>query len=277
MDYLATNRKTWDTRTDQHIGSSFYDVKGWLAGNTSLNSIELEILGDIKGKKVLHLMCHFGMDTLSMARMGAEVTGLDLSPRAIEEANKLAYKAGLEATFVNGDVYSAPDLIDEKFDIVFMSYGTIGWLPDIRQWGRVVVDFLKPGGRFVFAEFHPALWMLDEEYQFVKYRYFTGSDPIIDTEGTYTDVKEEKLQTMVSWNHGLADVINALHDQQPRAEHEDPRASAGLSLKHFEEYDYSPYPIFGEKEAVLAPGQWGIKGMERKLPLVYSLVMCKAS
>jgi hypothetical protein len=106
--------------------------------------------------------------------------------------------------------------------------------------------------------------MLDEEYQFVKYRYFTGSEAIIDTEGTYTDVKEEKLQTMVSWNHGLADVINALHDQN-------------LSLKHLEEYDYSPYPIFGEREAVLGPNQWGIKGMERKLPLVYSLVMERAS
>lgn len=262
MDYLDTNRQVWDTRTDQHLDSAFYDVEGWLAGKTSLKQIELDILGDLKGKRVLHLMCHFGQDTLSMARMGAEVTGLDLSPRAIEEARKLAEKAGLQATFVNADLYSAPEHIEGQFDIVFMSYGTVGWLPDIKKWGRVVGDFLKPGGKFIFAEFHPALWMLDEEYKLVKYRYFTGSPEIIDTEGTYTDVKEEKLQTMISWNHGLADVINALHDQQ-------------LSLKHLEEYDYSPYPIFGEKEVELAPGQWGIKGMERKLPLVYSLVMQK--
>jgi len=197
-----------------------------------------------------------------MARMGAEVTGLDLSPRAIEEARKLASKAGLEATFVNADLYSAPEHIKEQFDIVFMSYGTIGWLPDIKKWGSVVANFLKPGGKFVFAEFHPAYWMLSEDQLTVKYRYFTGSEAIIDEEGTYTDVKEEKIQTMVSWNHGLADVINALMDHQ-------------LSLKHFEEYDYSPYPIFGDNEVVLGPEQWGVKGMERKLPLVYSLVMQK--
>lgn len=262
MDYLDTNRTTWDNRTDQHIGSAFYDVEGWLAGATSLKQIELDIIGDVKGKRVLHLMCHFGQDTLSIARMGAEVTGLDLSPRAIEEARKLAEKAGLEATFVNADLYSAPQHIEGQFDMVFMSYGTVGWLPDIKKWGEVVGGFLKPGGKFVFAEFHPAFWMLDEDYQFVKYRYFTGGDDIVDTEGTYTDVEEEKPQTMVSWNHGMADVINALHDQQ-------------LSLKHIQEYDYSPYPIYGEKEVVLGPGQWGIRGMERKLPLVYSLVMQK--
>ena len=263
MDYLTTNRAAWDVRTAQHVTSDFYDVEGWLAGATSLKSIELELLGDVTGLRVLHLMCHFGQDTLSLKRLGAaSVVGLDLSPRAIAEARKLSERAGLEATFVEGDLYSAPERIDGQFDVVFMSYGTIGWLPDVEHWAEVVAGFVAPGGRFVFAEFHPALWMLDEDYRAIKYHYANHA-PIVEEEGTYTDVAEEKPQAMVTWNHGLGEVIGALLGQ-------------GLSLKHFAEYDYSPYAIFGERGAELGPGEWGIKGIERKLPLVYSLV-CERS
>ena len=204
-------------------------------------------------------MCHFGQDTLTIKRMGAAaVTGLDLSPRAILEASKLAARANLDATFVEADLYNAPNVIDGQFDVVFMSYGTIGWLPDINRWAEVVASFLAPGGRFVFAEFHPALWMLDEQHQLVKYSYFNDA-PIVDEEGTYTDVEEEQPQTMVTWNHGLGEVISALLDQK-------------LTLTHFDEYDYSPYAIFGDRGVEMAPGQWGVKGSERKLPLVFSLV-----
>ena len=263
MDYLELNRAAWDVRVDQHVDSDFYDVEGWLAGKTSLKGIELELLGDLTGLRVLHLMCHFGQDTLSLKRAGAAgVVGLDLSPRAIEEARRLAARAGLEATFVEGDFYRAPELIAGPFDVLFMSYGTIGWLPDIARWGEVVAGFLRPGGRFVFAEFHPALWMLDEEQARVKYRYF-GGEPIVETEGTYTDVAEERPQQMMSWNHGLGEVVGAL-------------MARGLSLKHFAEYDYSPYAIFGERGVEMAPGEWGVAGSERMLPLVYSLVMQKS-
>ena len=254
MDYLAINRAAWDVRTEQHLTSAFYDVEGFVAGENRLNSIELALLPhDLTGKTLCHLMCHFGMDTLSFARMGAEVTGLDLSPRAIEEARKLTARTGLEATFVNGDFYSAPELVDDTFDYVFMSYGTVGWLPDAQRWAEVVAKLLKPGGQFIIVDFHPALWMLDKEY-----RYANG-EAIIDEEGTYTDVEEERPQRMVSWNHGLGELIGALLGQQ-------------LTLKHFSEYDYSPYAIFGERGVEMAPGEWGIEEIERKLPLVYGIV-----
>ncbi len=258
-DYLSLNRAAWDTRTQQHLCSTFYDVDGWLAGQTSLKGIELPLLGDLRGKSLLHLQCHFGQDTLSLARMGATVTGLDLSPRAIAEARLLATRAGLAATFVEGDVYSAPKLIDGTFDLVFASYGTIGWLPDIAHWASVVAHFLKPGGRLVFAEFHPVLWMLDADFAELKYAY-AKTNPIVETEGTYTDVLAEAPQTMVTWNHSLSSVIGAL-------------LAEGLRLTHFSEYDYSPFPIFGEHGVEVEPGRHMVKGKEGVLPLVYALEM----
>ena len=260
-DYLAVNRAAWDARTAQHLTSAFYDVDGWLAGATSLKDIELPLLGDVRGRRLLHLQCHFGQDTLSLARMGAEVTGLDLSPRAIEEARGLATRAELEAAFVEGDVYGAPGLIDGDFDVVFASYGTIGWLPDVDRWAAVVAHFLRPGGRLVFAEFHPVPWMLDAEFRELRYAY-SSPVPIVEVEGTYTDVLAQAPQRMVTWNHGLADVIGAL-------------LRHGLRLEHFAEHDYSPYAIYGERGVEMTPGRWMIRGLERKLPLVYALVVTK--
>ena len=268
-DYLALNRAAWDARTVQHLASAFYDVEGWLAGATSLREIELPLLGGaLAGRRLLHLQCHFGQDTLSLARMGAEATGLDLSPRAIGEARRLARRAGLAATFVEGDVYAAPGLIPGDFDVVFASYGTIGWLPDVRRWAAVVAHFLRPGGRLVFAEFHPILWTLDEGFRDFKYAY-RGAGPIVETEGTYTDaptvdgrVLAQAPQRMVTWNHGLGEVASALLDE-------------GLTLTHFSEYDYSPFPIFGDRGVEVAPGRHMIAGLERKLPLCYALVAAR--
>ncbi len=259
QDYLTLNRHAWDTRTQQHLKSEFYNVDAWLAGATSLKPIELPLLSDISGKSLLHLQCHFGQDTLSLARMGAHVTGLDLSPRAIAEARLLAQRAGLSAAFVEGDVYRAPILIEGKFDIVFASYGCIGWLPDIAHWASVVSHFVKAGGRFVFAEFHPVLWMLDADFADLKYAY-AKTDPIVETEGTYTDVLAEAPQTMVTWNHSLSSVIAALMEE-------------GLRLTHFNEYDYSPFPIFGKRGVEVAPGRHMVQGKEGLLPLVYALEM----
>ena len=265
MDYLALNRAAWDARTAQHLHSDFYDVTGWLAGATSLKDIESPLLGDdLRGQRLLHLQCHFGQDTLSLARLGAEVTGVDLSPRAITEARLLAERAGLSATFVEGDVYAAPELVGGDFDIVFASYGTIGWLPDVRRWAKVVAQSLRPGGRLVFAEFHPVLWTLDAEFRHFAYDY-QGAEPIVETEGTYTDAPEvdgqvlaQAPQRMVTWNHGLGEVIAAL-------------LAEGLALTHLSEYDHSPFPIFGERGVEVAPGRYMIEGLERKLPLCYAL------
>ena len=258
MDYIDINRESWNNRTDAHLTSEFYDVPGFLGGKTSLNEIELEFLTDLKGKDLLHLQCHFGQDTLSLARMGASVTGVDLSDKAIAAARDLAVQTGLDAQFICCDVYDLPNQLDKKFDLVFSSYGTIGWLPDINRWAAVVARFLKPGGKFVFAEFHPVVWMYDDNFEGVKYAYH-NTGPILETEeGTYAERDAPIKQDYVMWNHGLAEVISALLAQ-------------GLTLTALREYDYSPYNCFLKTEE-FAPGKFRIQPFGNKLPLVYALV-----
>ncbi len=159
VDYIAKNKTSWNDKTDHHYNSAFYDVDGFLKGKNSLNEIELKLLGDVSGKTILHLQCHFGMDSISLARMRAVVTGVDLSDKAIGKANELAQQTNAAATFVCCDIYDLPNHLNKQFDIVFTSYGTIGWLPDIDKWAAIVSTYLKPGGKFIFADFHPVVWM----------------------------------------------------------------------------------------------------------------------
>lgn len=257
MDYLQINKKLWNERTAVHIDSEFYDMKGFRAGQNSLKEFERDLLGDISGKSVLHLQCHFGQDTLSMARMGATVTGIDFSETAIETANQLAQELDLPATFICCDVYGLPQQLDKKFDIVFSSYGTIGWLPDIDQWAAVVAHFLKKGGRFVFVEFHPVVWMFDNDFREVAYKYSKAEPIVEELNGTYAERDAPLQEQSVSWNHGLAEVIGSLLRQ-------------GLQLKEFREFDYSPYDCFAHTEAI-APGKFRIKHLGDKIPMVYAL------
>lgn len=257
-DYLSLNRHSWNLRTEVHIGSEFYDMQAFLQGENTLNEIELPLLGDLRGLRVLHLQCHFGQDTLSLARLGAHVTGVDLSDRAIQEARLLAERLGIEADFVCCDLYALPEHLQGQFDVVFSSYGTIGWLPDLERWAQVVAHFLKPGGRFVFAEFHPVVWMFDDDIREVAYRYFKGEAIVENEQGTYADRYADIAHTCVSWNHGLGEVLGSLLRQ-------------GLQLSHFQEYDYSPYNCFSGSVQV-GPRRYRIGHMGDKLPLVYSLV-----
>ena len=260
-DYVTINRDSWNQRTEAHLRSDFYDVPGFLKGATSLNAIELELLGNVAGQSLLHLQCHFGQDTVSLARMGAQSTGVDLSDKAIDAARQLTRDTGTDASFVCCNVYDLPQQLDQQFDIVFSSYGTIGWLPDIDRWGALIARYLKPGGRFVFAEFHPVVWMFDDDFEKVAYRYFNG-DPIVETEsGTYADRDAPITPKSVSWNHGLAEVIGAL-------------LKAGLSLETFREYDYSPYNCF-RHTLEEAPKQFRIGHLGDKIPMVYALVARK--
>lgn len=257
-NYKDINRALWNSRTDVHVESEFYDVEGFLAGNTSLKEIELGLLGDIRGKKVLHLQCHFGQDTLSLARMGAEVTGADLSDRAIAYAKELAKRTGLEAEFVCCDIYDLPQHLEGQFDIVFTSYGTIGWLPDLDKWAGVVSHFLRPGGTFVFVEFHPVVWMFDDALEKVQYSYFNAA-PIIETEnGTYADKGADINNQSISWNHNLAEVLQSL-------------IKSGIIVKDIREYDFSPYNIFPNSTET-EPGRYRVAHMGNRLPLVYSVV-----
>lgn len=257
QNYLESNKDAWNKRTGVHIGSDFYDLEGFLKGNTSLNSTELELLGDIRGKRILHLQCHFGQDSLSLARMGASVTGVDLSDKAIEKAQELNDALGLDARFICCDVYDLPRHLEDDFDIVFTSYGVLGWLPDLKRWSHIVQQYLWPGGRLVLVEFHPVVWMFDTGFTRIQYSYFNDDVIIEQSTGTYTDRQADIRYEEVSWNHSLEEVLSALIQQ-------------GLALTDFREYNFSHYNCFSGMEPA-GPGQYRIGTMGSKLPLMYSV------
>ena len=259
-DYIQVNKELWNKKTETHIHSKFYDNDSFLKGKNSLKSIELALLGDVKDKKILHLQCHFGQDTLSLARMGAKVTGVDLANKAIEQARILAQKLNLSerANFICCDVNKLDQHLFEQFDIVFTSYGTIGWLPKIEKWGEIINHYLKPKGKFIFAEFHPVLWMLDDNFEKLTYPYFNTKIFHEEYTSSYTDGAAHEPTMGYSWNHPLSEVFEVLLKQN-------------LLIKDFQEYNSSPYNCFPntiEKEE----GWYQIKGFEEKLPMVYSIV-----
>jgi 2-polyprenyl-3-methyl-5-hydroxy-6-metoxy-1,4-benzoquinol methylase len=260
-NYIDINRETWNKKTEAHIDSEFYDNESFLNGKSTLNSIELGLLGDVSGKKILHLQCHFGQDSISLARLGAKVTGIDLSNKAVEKANEFAKKLNVDAKFICADVYESITVLDEKFDIVFTSYGTIGWLPDLDKWAKVIAHFLKPNGKFIMVDFHPVVWMYDYNFKNVFYSYF-NIEPIIEEEtGTYAN-KNAALETKsISWNHPISEILNALISNE-------------LELNQFDEHDYSPYNCFNETEE-FEPKKFRIKHLENKIPMVYAIKATK--
>ncbi len=257
-DYVGINREAWNKKTELHYDSAFYDNSSFINGRSSLNEIELKLLGDVAGKSVLHLQCHFGQDTISLARMGANATGVDLSDKSIEKARALAGLTHTQVEFICCNVYDLPQHLNKQFDIVFASYGTIGWLPDMERWAQLVKRFVKPGGQFVFVEFHPVVWMFDDAFSQIKYRYF-NTGPIKETaEGTYAEKGAPIKQDYVGWNHSLGEVLGSL-------------MLAGFNISCFEEYDYSPYNCFAGMVEV-SEGKYQIQSHGNKLPLVYALI-----
>lgn len=260
-NYIDINRKSWNNKVDAHVASDFYNMEGFIKGKSSLNAIELDLLGDVKGKSILHLQCHFGQDSLSLARMGAKITGVDLSDKAIEKAKELAEQLELDANFICCDIYELPSILNQTFDIVFTSYGTIGWLPDLDKWANLISNFLKPKGKFVFAEFHPVVWMFDDDFEKIGYNYFE-EDAIIETEnGTYADREADLIQTTVSWNHSMSEVVNRL-------------ITNGLEINVLNEYDYSPYNCF-KHTVEFEPSKFRIKHLGNKIPMVYAILASK--
>lgn len=257
-NYTEINRRLWNQRTNIHFESAFYGVDAFLNGEEILNSIELDLLGDVKGKTILHLQCHFGMDTLALARRGAIVTGIDLSEEAIAKANELKNKINLQAEFICCNVYDTLKHIHKQFDIVFTSYGVIGWLPELDSWAHVISAALKPGGKFIMAEFHPLVWMFDNDFQKIEYSYFNREAIVENEEGTYAD-KQVIIpdNTSVTWNHSLSDVINCL-------------LRHNLIIETLQEFDYSPYNCFN-RIAEVSKNKFQIEGMEGKLPMVYAV------
>ncbi len=260
-NYLAINMALWNEKTKHHINSEFYKQDEFLGGKSSLNEAELNLLGDVRGKTILHLQCHFGQDSLSLARMGATVTGVDFSDEAINKARELNKLLGLDARFVCADVYSLPEVLEEQFDIVFTSYGVLGWLPDMKKWAEVVARYLKPGGVFVMAEFHPVIWMFSSDFSAIQYSYFNKETIVETANGTYADRSADLKMTEIGWNHDLAEVIQNL-------------IGAGLRIDCLQEFDYSPYSCF-QNMVEVAQGRYQIRGMEGKLPLAYAVKATK--
>ncbi len=231
---FATNRETWNKKVAIHAASDFYDLENFKKGNSSLNVFELDALGDVSGKSLLHLQCHFGQDTMSWQRMGANCIGVDISDEAINLARELNADLSLDAKFVCCNVLDTSAHISEKFDIIFTSYGTIGWLPDLRPWAQMISERLKDGGVFYIADFHPIAWMYDYTVSPPELKYGYQQKEVIydEYEGTYTDDGGKKMVSKEYWwNHSLGELISSL-------------AEAGLRIEYLKEHNLSPYDIF---------------------------------
>lgn len=230
--YFETNKATWNDKVKIHAKSDMYDLKSFKKGKNSLNTYELEALGNVNGKSLLHLQCHFGQDTLSWSRLGAKCTGVDISDEGIKLAQNLNQELNLDATFVCCNVLDTSNHISNTFDIVFTSYGVIGWLPDLKPWAKMIAERLKPGGTFFIAEFHPIVWMFDylESPPAMKHRYKQNEVIYEEYEGTYADTNSTMISKEYGWNHGLGEVITALTE-------------AGLHIEYLKEFDESPYDV----------------------------------
>ncbi len=233
-EYAEANRRHWDEVVPIHARSALYDVEGFKSGQSRLKPVELAELGDVREKTLLHLQCQFGLDTLSWAREGAIVTGVDYSSVAIEAARALAAETGIEARFIESDVLRLPEKLDGTFDIVFTSYGALNWLRDMDAWAGVAAHFVRPGGTLYLAEFHPFASVFDDRPGVtglrVHYPYFASGEPIrSDDDGTYTD-RSEKIEnrTTYDWPHPISEVLTAIID-------------AGLRIEFLHEFPVTPY------------------------------------
>ncbi len=264
MDYqkaYRVNRETWNKKVAIHASSNFYDLEAFKKGGSSLHGYELEALGDVSEKKLLHLQCHFGQDTLSWARMGAKCTGVDISEEGITLAKKLNRELDLNANFVCCNVLDTSQYVTDLFDIVFTSYGTIGWLPDLNPWAKMIAQRLKPSGVFYIVEFHPIAWMFDYTQipAQLKYGYHQKETIYEEYQGTYADPTSTMVSKEFSWNHGLGEIVSALSAQ-------------GLRIDFLKEQDGSPYDIFPN----LQKQENGFYELPTKLfPLIFELKATK--
>jgi SAM-dependent methyltransferase len=259
-EYLEVNRASWDERVPIHARGEFYDVASFKAGEERLQQFELLEVGDVSGKDLVHLQCHFGIDTLSWARRGARVTGLDFSAPAVEEASKLAAELGLDADFVRSDVYEAVAALDGRtFDVVYTGRGALNWLPDIERWAGVVAALIRPGGFLYLAEFHPFTEVFGDDDLTVEHDYFQGESPQVwDEPGTYADFDAETSHNVTyEWRHPLGEVVSAV-------------ISAGLTVELLREYDYTMFPRWPFLEKSGFDTYRPPEGTPR-LPLMYSL------
>ena len=258
--YLSMNRDLWDEWTAIHERSAFYDLASFREGGVRLADYELEDIGDVAGRSVLHLQCHFGIDTLSFARLGADVTGADFSPQAVALATRLAADLQLSARFLESNVYDLPDRLEGEFDLVYTSRGVLGWLPDIRGWAHVAAHFVKPGGAFYITEAHPLAWaMADDPPVRPGYPYWEQPEPLtFPVEGSYADLTASVDTPLEhSWNHAMSEIIQSLVDE-------------GLVIELFREYPWCDWDLGYTVQH--EDGRWYLpEDQEGELPLFYAL------
>jgi len=260
-NYFEVNKETWNKKVEVHAKSEMYNLQAFKDGKTSLNSYELNALENVQGKSLLHLQCHFGQDTLSWSRLGAKCVGIDISDEAVRLAKQLNEELQLDANFVCCNVLDTSKFVTKLFDIVYTSYGVIGWLPDLKPWAKMIAERLKPGGVFYMVEFHPILWMFDYIDGKSEMRYHYNQNEVIyeEYEGTYADGSSNIVSKEYGWNHGLSEVINALIE-------------SGLEIVYLNEYDESPYNVFPN----LIKTESGMYKLESQLyPMLFEIMAIK--
>jgi SAM-dependent methyltransferase len=271
-DYRRVNRALWDERGPAHAASPDYNVRRFVDDPTFLSDVvrfDLPLLGAVNGLDGVHLQCHIGTDTVSLARLGARMTGLDFSASSLTEARALADAVASDVRFVEAEVYDAVDVLGrERFDLVYTGVGALGWLPDIRRWGAVVGDLLRPGGRLFMREGHPVLWALadprEDRLLALEHPYFERAEPTVwEGEGTYVETDVEFTQTRsMEWNHGLAEIVTALLD-------------AGLTLTGLVEHDSVPWNALPGQMERIPGGEWRLIDRPWRLPHTYTLQAVK--
>ncbi len=263
----ALNLKHWDKIAPVHY-NAYYIKPLFEPDGITLDDIQINEIGDISGKNMLHLQCHIGTDTLSLARLGAKVTGVDFSEKSIELAHKLSKETGIKATFIHSNIYDLKDKLTEKFDYVYTSQGVLCWLKDIEEWGRIVASYLKPGGTFYIMDSHPIKQVFDDENVeglSVKYPYSSNNEPLL-WEGEHPDYADKTFVVKSStseWFWTVSDIINSL-------------INAGMQIEFFNEYNklfYKGFPWMVEDE----DGWWILPDFEDKLPLTFTLKATKKS
>ena len=271
-DYCALNRANWDERAPAHAASPDYGFARFVADPAYLSDVvrfDLPRLGDVRGLRGVHLQCHIGTDTLSLARLGARMTGLDFSPASLAEARRLAERAGAAVDFVEADVYEAAGVLGRAaFDLVYTGIGALGWLPDVLRWAAVVADLLRPGGRLFLREGHPMLWALDDRRRdgllAVEYPYFEREEPLVwDQGGTYVQTDVIFVHTVThEWNHGLGEIVSAL-------------LGGGMELTGLVEHDSVPWEALPGLMERLDGGEWRLIDRPWRLPHSYTLQAVK--
>jgi SAM-dependent methyltransferase len=266
-EYVAVNRANWDDRAAAHAASSDYNVAAFAEpGHISdVVRFDLPLLGDVSGLRGVHLQCHIGTDTVSLARLGATMTGLDFSPASLEQARRIAASAGVPVDFVEAEVYAAPEVLGRgEFDLVYTGIGALCWLPDVGHWAQTVAALLKPGGRLFIREGHPVMWSLEQDREddllVIGYPYFEQKDPQVwDEGGTYVETDVEFTHNVThEWNHGIGEIVTALLD-------------AGMTITGLVEHQSVPWVGLPGKMRELPGGEYQLAVGPERLPHTYTL------